>query len=245
MTSSTRRTKSTDAECSMLDSLLATAAARAAKAKADATRAAKAQEAAELEAACDATNVAFAAIADATAAAKDTGGNPGVTAFMGNLTAFAVCGTMPATSTASAPDFFHVDGGVPQETHDAVVAERDAAYLANRDLQTRVDGLTASVEERVSWISPEDHENALATARDGWVSQEDHAAVVDALQEDRDRFVGIVDALPRIDTTRTTAFGGEVKVPMTTARAVNVARQSMRSMLGLDEPAPAGPVPGL
>lgn len=250
----TRGTTATTTDtCSMLDSLLATAAAHAAAAAAAAERAAAEQAAADRAAACQATDTAFGVIADATANAQHTGGDRGVSSFMGALATFASGGGTAPTGSPAGGDA----GWVSRADHDAVVTERDRALTSARNLQSALDAARSAMGDM---IPRADHNAAVEAARavvpDGFIARATYDRdVASARAEVPPGYMPVVDHntavaavwteigevvrdLPEIDLTAKTFGGGAIKVPASDAAALAEGRLTLRQLAGLD-PAPA------
>lgn len=130
---------------SMLDSLLATAAAQAEAAQAAADAEAKRMRKAEKTEATKATDNMFAVVAQATGNAMASGGHPAVTNLMNNLANFAVSGGAMPAPTAQ-PSVSQTDSGTDQETN-RLLEELDGANGTIVGLREQLDGAQATISD--------------------------------------------------------------------------------------------------
>ena len=173
------------------------------------------------------------ALATATGQAKANGGFPAVTALMEGTTAY-------------------LTGSATREGVDpATVAERDAlldqvATLESErdDLVTQVTNLkAANTAWEDQWREASDdtvdgsfaHQVKVLTVANSNLQANLDAANI-SLGEKVDKILALteqVESIPKIDLSRTTLGGGDVKVSVSTAKAVNDARSELRSLLGI------------
>ena len=236
---------------SMLDSLLATAAAQAEQKQAESKAEQKRIRKAEKTEATEATNTMFAAVAEATGKAMTTGGHPAVTNLMGGIVAHVTGSTrqVPAAQThTSTPEQTPQTSVVSQSDFDAVVAEKDdlkgQLSTANQfaaQWETKFNGK----EAELSTVTAERDElqrdldatklenNSLARQRDEAESK--RSDLKQELDEAENKLATIeqkVEAMPEIDM-RKKSFGG-IKLSVSDAKKLNEGRKSLRELLGID-----------